>query len=85
MLACTTGLSSWRRRFASQPLDKARRALVRAARQQQIELRQTYVRVGKRALFAQSRYAAARQGKRARQLSKKASHLPGTSHSRSRP
>jgi IS5 family transposase len=45
--------------------DKARRALVREARQQQIKLRQSYVRLGKRALFKQSRYAAAQQGRRA--------------------
>lgn len=45
--------------------DKARRALVRVARQHQVKLRQTYVRVGKQALIQQSRYAAARQGRRA--------------------
>lgn len=45
--------------------DKARRALVREARQQQVNLRQSYVRLGKRALFKQSRYAAAQQGRRA--------------------
>lgn len=41
--------------------DKARRALVRVARQHQVKLRQSYVRLGKQALFRQSRYAAARQ------------------------
>jgi transposase, IS5 family len=51
--------------------DKARRALVRAANKYQVKLRQTYVRVGKKTLLAQSRYAAARQGKRARQQTKK--------------
>lgn len=51
--------------------DKARRALVRAARQQQVKLRQSYVRLGKRALFQQSRYAVARQGKRAKQHARK--------------
>jgi transposase, IS5 family len=51
--------------------DKARRALVRAAKQQAIKLRQSYVRVGKTAMLNQSRYAAARQGKRASQQSKK--------------
>lgn len=45
--------------------DKARRAIVRVARQHQVKLRQTYVRVGKQALLKQSRYAAARQGRRA--------------------
>lgn len=45
--------------------DKARRAVVRVARQHQVKLRQTYVRVGKKVLLKQSRYAAARQGRRA--------------------
>ncbi len=45
--------------------DKARRALVRVACKYQVKLRQTYVRVGKQALIKQSRYAAARQGRRA--------------------
>jgi IS5 family transposase len=43
--------------------EKARRALVRVARTHQLKLRQSYVRLGKQALFRQSRYAAARQGK----------------------
>lgn len=47
--------------------DKARRALVRVAKQHQVKLRQSYVRLGKQALFRQSRYAVARQGKRAQQ------------------
>lgn len=51
--------------------DKARRALVRVAREHQIKLRQSYVRLGKQALFRQSRYAAARQGKRAKQQTRK--------------
>ncbi|MEP0915065.1 IS5 family transposase [Leptolyngbya sp. GB1-A1] len=51
--------------------DKARGALVRAARKQQVKLRQSYVRLSKRALFQQSRYAAARQGKRAKQQTRK--------------
>lgn len=51
--------------------DKARRALVRVARRHQLKLRQSYVRVGKHALFWQSRYAAARQGKRAQQQTRK--------------
>jgi IS5 family transposase len=45
--------------------DTARRALVRAAGHRGIELRQSYVRVGKKALFEHSRYARARQFKRA--------------------
>lgn len=45
--------------------DKARRALVRVAQQHRVKLRQSYVRVGKQALLKQSRYAAARQGRRA--------------------
>lgn len=51
--------------------DKARRALVRAAQRQPIKLRQSYVRLGKRALFKQSRYAAAQQGRRAHKETKK--------------
>jgi transposase, IS5 family len=51
--------------------DKARRALVRVARNHEVRLRQTYVRVGKRALFKQSRYAAARQGQRAQKQTRR--------------
>ena len=51
--------------------DKARRALVRFARKHHLKLRQSYVRLGKQALFRQSRYAAAKQGKRARQQTRK--------------
>lgn len=51
--------------------DKARRALVRLARKQQIRLRQSYVRLGKQALFWQHRYGAARQGQRAKQQTRK--------------
>ena len=51
--------------------DKARRALVRLAQKHSIKLRQSYVRLGKQALFRQSRYAAARQGRRARQQTRK--------------
>ncbi|MUL38380.1 IS5 family transposase [Gloeocapsopsis dulcis] len=50
--------------------DKARRALVRAAKSHAIKLRQTYVRLGKQALFKQSRYAAVRQGQRAHKQTK---------------
>lgn len=51
--------------------DKARRTLVRVARQHQVKLRQSYVRLGRHALFWQSRDAAARQGKRAQQQTRK--------------
>lgn len=45
---------------------KARRALVRMAKAAGIQLRQTYVRLGRQALARQGRYAQARQMKRAR-------------------
>jgi len=45
---------------------KARVWLVRLARQSGIELRQSYTRKGKQALFMHNRYAAARQLRRAR-------------------
>jgi IS5 family transposase len=45
---------------------KARRALVREAQGAGINLRQTYVRLGRQALARQGRYAQARQMKRAR-------------------
>jgi IS5 family transposase len=51
--------------------DKARRALVRVARKHHVKLRQSYVRLGKQALFRQSRYAVARQGNRAKQQTRK--------------
>ncbi|MEX0272719.1 IS5 family transposase [Leptolyngbyaceae cyanobacterium UHCC 1019] len=51
--------------------EKARRALVRVARQHQVKLRQSYVRLGKQALFWQSRYASARQAKRAKAQTRK--------------
>ena len=51
--------------------NKARQALVRCARKAGIKLRQSYVRVGQRALFKQSRYAAARQRHRAQQQTRK--------------
>jgi IS5 family transposase len=50
---------------------KARRALVRAATKAGINLRQTYVRLGKQALARQGRYAHARQMKRARRETKR--------------
>lgn len=50
---------------------KARRALVRAAKSTGINLRQTYVRLGKHALARQGRYAHAKQMKRARRETKR--------------
>jgi transposase, IS5 family len=50
---------------------KARRALVRVATAAGLYLRQTYVRLGKRALARQGRYAHARQMKRARRETKR--------------
>ena len=52
-------------------LDRSRERLVKRARAQGIVLRQTYVRVGKRALRKQSGYAHARQFKRARREEKR--------------
>ena len=51
--------------------DKARRALVRAARKLSIQIRQSFARLGKKALFKQSRYRVARQNKRAQKQTKK--------------
>ena len=50
---------------------KARKALVKAAKARQIELRQSYERTGKQAFVKQARYAHARQLKRARQQTRK--------------
>jgi transposase, IS5 family len=50
---------------------KARVAVVREAQKAGLKLRQSYQRVGKQALFKQSRYARARQLKRARKEEKK--------------
>ena len=50
---------------------KARRVLVRLARQLHFRLRQSYERVGKKALVRQGRYGAAQQLKRARRETKK--------------
>jgi len=52
-------------------LDRSRERLVKRARARGIVLRQTYVRVGKRALRKQSGYAHARQFKRARREEKR--------------
>jgi IS5 family transposase len=50
---------------------KARITLVRAARERGVELRQTYKRVGKRALIMSGRYSHARQGRRSKKETKK--------------
>jgi transposase, IS5 family len=50
---------------------KMLRSLVRAAKERGIELRQSYERVGKKALARQGRYSHARQMKRARRETKK--------------
>ncbi len=47
-------------------LDRAREKLVKQAQAEGVQLRQSYVRVGKQALLMQSRYAHAKQFKRAR-------------------
>jgi len=47
-------------------INRARQRLVREAKEAGIDLRQSYVRVGKRALIAHQRYAHAKQYKRAR-------------------
>lgn len=52
-------------------LDRSRERLVKRARSKGLVLRQTFARVGKRALRQQSAYAAARQFKRARREEKK--------------
>ena len=50
---------------------QARQALVRLGPQCNLKLRQSYVRLGKRALVNQGRYGAARQFKRARRETRK--------------
>jgi transposase, IS5 family len=50
---------------------KARQALVRVARRCNVKLRQSYMRLGKRALGNQGRYRAARQLQRARRETRK--------------
>jgi len=51
--------------------EKARVAVVREAQRASVDLRQSYKRVGKKALYHQSRYARANQIKRARKETKK--------------
>jgi IS5 family transposase len=50
---------------------KARRSLVRAAKERNIELRQSFEHLGKRAFIKQGRYAHARQFKRAKRETRK--------------
>src|SRR5262245_60930022 len=50
---------------------KARQAVVRVARSCNVKLRQSYVRLGKRALVTQGRYGAARQLQRAQRETRK--------------
>lgn len=56
---------------------KMRVTLVRAAKQRHIPLRQSYQRVGKKALIWQGRYASARQGKRAAKQGRKLKTILG--------
>jgi IS5 family transposase len=56
---------------------KARVLLVRAAKQRGIALRQSYLRLGKRALIMSSRYAHARQMRRAKREQKKLKNYLG--------
>jgi IS5 family transposase len=56
---------------------KARVLLVNAAKDQKIPLRQNYRRLGKKALIMNSRYAHARQMKRARKEQKKLKNYLG--------
>ena len=51
--------------------DRMRQRLVGAAREEGVSLRQSYVRVGKRLLAQQSRYAHAKQWGRARRCTRK--------------
>ena len=60
---------------------KARVLLVKAARGRGIPLRQSYLRLGKRALIMSSRYAHARQMKRARREQKKLKNYLGRVYS----
>ncbi len=57
--------------------DRARECLVKAAKKAGMILRQSYTRVGKHLLLMQSRYAHAKQLRRARRCQKKLHTLPG--------
>jgi IS5 family transposase len=59
---------------------RARVLLVRAARKRGIALRQSYLRLGKRALIMSSRYAHARQMRRAKREQKKLKNYLGRVH-----
>ena len=61
----------------AQLLNKAREQLVAAAQARKIKLRQSYQRVGKLLLFKQSKYAHAKQFRRARKAIKKLKTLLG--------
>lgn len=58
-------------------LHRARERLVRLAKQVGVDLRQTYVRVGKLALIKHQRYAHAKQFKRANRALRKLKTFPG--------
>lgn len=60
-------------RFPTDPrlYDRMRERLVMAARREGLKLRQSYVRVGKRLLAQQSRYAHAKQWRRARRCTRR--------------
>ncbi len=60
-------------RFPTDPrlYDRMRQRLVEAAREEGVSLRQSYVRVGKRLLAQQSRYAHAKQWGRARRCTRR--------------
>jgi IS5 family transposase len=61
----------------ARPYQKVRVAVVSEAQKAGIKLRQSYQRVGKKALFNQSRYARARQLKRAHKEEKKLGNYLG--------
>jgi IS5 family transposase len=66
-------------RFPTDPrlYDRMRQRLVKAAREEGVALRQSYARVGKRLLARQSRYAHAKQWRRARRCTSKLSTILG--------
>jgi IS5 family transposase len=68
-----TTVQEKRIRFPTDPrlYDRMRERLVMAARREGVALRQSYVRVGKRLLAQQSRYAHAKQWRRARRCTRK--------------
>lgn len=66
-------------RFPTDPrlYDRMRQRLVMAARREGVALRQSYARVGKRLLARQSRYAHAKQWRRARRCTRKLKTILG--------